>query len=63
MTHAQRTALKWIKRAISERLDELHEQWQTSDDAAERETLHAKTRATIELEDKLHARISEYTDE
>lgn len=63
MTPTQRQALAWVKRAVTERLAELHEQWQNSDDAVERETLHAKTRATIELEDKLSARIREYSDE
>lgn len=60
MTAAQKQALSWIKRGVSERIDELTEQWRASNDAAERELLHAKVQATIELEDKLSARIEEY---
>lgn len=62
MTPAQKQASDWIKRAIDERIDELTDQWKASDDAAEREKLHAHARATIELEDYLSARISQYVE-
>lgn len=62
MTPTQKQAIAWIKQAITERIDELTEQWRASDDQVERELIHAKTKATIELEDKLSARIQNYTD-
>ena len=63
MTTAQRQAMAWIKRAIDERVDELTDAWKVAEDTAEREKLHAHARATIELEDYLSARISEYAAE
>ena len=63
MTPAERQAAAWIKRAVAERTTELTDTWLASEDEAEREKLHAKARATIELEDYLSARISEYAAE
>jgi hypothetical protein len=63
VTPAQQQAVKWIKRAIDERVDELTDSWKAEQDPAKREELHAHARATIELEDYLNARISSYADE
>lgn len=63
MSQAQKQAVIWIRRAVSERVDDLTDRWLKSDDTTEREALHAKVTATIELEDYLSARISQYTAE
>lgn len=63
MTPTQKQARKWINQAITETVDDLVEQWKASQDPAEREAIHAKVTATIELEDILDARIGRHTDE
>lgn len=63
MSATTKQAADWIKRGIAERITELQDAWLTEEDPAEREKLHARARATIELEDHLHARIREYTAE
>jgi hypothetical protein len=63
MTGAEKIARTWVKRAVTERVSELTDQWLASNDKAERDELHAAARATIELEDYLSARIRTYTGE
>lgn len=60
---AFKLAEQFIERAVTERIEELTDAWKASDDADEREKLHAETRALIGLEDKLSGRIREYTAE
>lgn len=60
---AIKLAGEYLKRAVTERLEELTDAWKTAEDVDEREKLHAETRALIGLEDKLSGRIRQYTDD
>jgi len=59
---AAQLAKKLISQCVAERIDELRDQWQQSEDKDERELLHCKVRATIELEDHLHGRLDRIVD-
>lgn len=68
MSAAKLQAVKWIKRGVRERVDELTDAWlstdgDTAEDDAKRARLHREARATLELEDYLSARIAEYAAE
>lgn len=56
MSSVRAEAQAMLARLLDERENELTDAWKASEDPAEREKLHAKLRATIELEDLLNAR-------
>lgn len=56
MSLARAEAQAMLRRAIDDREAELTDAWKASEDPEERERLHAKLRATVELEDLLEAR-------
>lgn len=59
MTAEARTlARAAIRKAVSERVTELTDAWLAADTTEEREELHSKARATIELEELLDARLA-----
>ena len=60
MNQAERLARKWLTEAVAAQAVDLTTRWVASQDAEERERIHAEITATIKLEDSINARIEKH---